>query len=341
MYLTRVSLITLLSCSIVACGTPSEGYTEPPDPPLESSSFRTSDTALMATMGSASSVLSAITPLVEEYAGSESLTPFQASLFELVPTLSTYMKARESGALNASELEVLEQQITSSPAYQTLLSLGEEQTVTAGEARALLARLNGSDSATAQFAEYLDGLNDSTVVSGVWRGFFVSSLIDDATLGDEILPRGFWSTLGGIALVVVGTVGVVAGAITGNPALIVAGGSAIAGGVTALGVNLPVIDGGGIQVDCNTSANFSNLDCTFQKQQKLLGKNGCIVGISKCSSNSDCTAGTVCGFGCCQVDISGGTPDDGATLYSVATSLPNGVSPADVGIWGVECFVGG
>eukprot|EP00566_Odontella_aurita_P013637 CAMPEP_0113563158 /NCGR_PEP_ID=MMETSP0015_2-20120614/20913_1 /TAXON_ID=2838 /ORGANISM="Odontella" /LENGTH=450 /DNA_ID=CAMNT_0000465107 /DNA_START=19 /DNA_END=1371 /DNA_ORIENTATION=- /assembly_acc=CAM_ASM_000160 len=229
------------------------------------------DTAII--VDSADAVLDALNQIVAQLGADPStdpdLTQFEKELYDVVPDLQAFICFLNGRVpLDATAGEALKNKIMANPAIQALATLVDEEVTTAGEIRNLL-ETNPSLKELAVANEFLDeieGLADDDVVTGWWANGILPTIPGTTPTGNRRLGGrmlGFWDVVAGIALGVAGVASVVIGVVQavacgpcGIPA-IVGGASAIVGSLESFGVDVPFLDGGGLQVTCTSNCNIS------------------------------------------------------------------------------------
>lgn len=202
------------------------------------------------------------------------LSEFEKSLYEIVPDLRAFICFLNGRVpLSAAEGDALQSKILNNAAIKKLEELSDAG-ATAAEVRAFVSTLNPVSYEFPLFFDFnanLTTLNDGDTVPGVWNLAATKTL--PVLLGSGRM-LGFWKTLGGIALAVVGVavtaIGVVKAVACGPCGIpaIMSGVSTFLGGLAALGVNVPVVDGGGFQVTCTPGSTPA---CTVSPSGIRLG----------------------------------------------------------------------
>uniref|UniRef100_A0A7S2A3Y4 Chitin-binding type-3 domain-containing protein n=1 Tax=Trieres chinensis TaxID=1514140 RepID=A0A7S2A3Y4_TRICV len=202
---------------------------------------------------------------IEAFAGAAmddpDLDPFEASLYSIIPDLSAYICFLNGRVpMSPSEGQALEDSIMNNPAIALLEQLSDTGT-TAGDVKAYITNDDKPGYEFPfyeEFKNYLDSLGDGATLPGFWDSAIDGTLPDIGGPGRNRM-LGFWKTLGGIGLAVVGVglavVGVVQTVACGLCGIgtIAAGVSTFIGGLEALGVDVPLVDGGGFTTTCTGS----------------------------------------------------------------------------------------
>jgi len=261
-------------------------------------------------------------------------SPFQTQLLGLVSEARRVLAHVSNDGVaqdSQSELRDLAEELMKNPAVERLVELGKSAPMTCG---ALRAKIQSLASATQDPSGALAAAErtlascgaDTDFVPGAWAGLLDENMLLDVTLADEILLRGWFTDLVGGLAVAGGVALIVVGVVTGNPTLVAIGIVVGIAGLSALGV---LDSEGAVRCDINGNCDVGDIG-----EVLTAGTNGCLQNVPTCQSAADCPAGTLCGFGCCEIDQSAPiTTTNNRILYPVTLPVPKAVEARDIALW--------